>query len=415
MKRNFQYILIALVILIFSLPAFFFFMPSPDYSFTGVHTWVNALDSFFQLEATHQGSISSSWLAENVYSTETPAVQRLLLFYTSLGKLSHLLHIDWLVVYQASRVLLAGIFTLVLFWFIGLFVRQRLLKYFILALSIFSGSLGLAMWPEGNLFLSLYNPPHIAFALILILVILGNFYLWQKNKRGKFGVMAGSIFVLGWVHPYDALSVLFVLLVNGVYLWFQNKDKKLWVVLLVVCAFGAIPLAFHYIWSYRLFASSNFSLDDYPVMLHLLPLYLGLNFILILWAAVSWSISSIKKRTPERHALKFWQKYWFLLLWLISGLLLLLAPWYFSRKLFLGVPIAINILAGILLFRFFLGSWLFKNRRALFLALYLLIASISTLTLLEQDISGLAKKEFPYALPRDIIDSYKAITMPKVD
>ena len=182
MKHTFPLTLSAFVFLLFLFPAIFFMFPPDTHVFSGVHTWMNALDSFFQLEVVHQGTANASWLAENVYSTDTPSVQRFLIFYTLMGKLSHWLGIDWLLFYQLNRAFWAGLFVVVLYWFIGLFVPQSKQKNFILALSLFSGGLGLALWPEGNLFLSLYNPPHMAFSLVLILVVMGNYYQWFNTK-----------------------------------------------------------------------------------------------------------------------------------------------------------------------------------------------------------------------------------------
>jgi len=98
---------------------------------------------------------------------------------------------------------------------------------------------------------------------------------------------------------------------------------------------------------------------------------------------------------------------------------MLFLPFYFRRKLFLGVPIAINILAGVYLLN--IKSLLKKNRPTTnhqqpitnnqqpatwFLVSYFLLASWTTFWLITTDIRGMLKHELPYFISKEVMASY---------
>lgn len=386
-------VLSILLFLLFVFPVYYIFFPSSDFVFTGVHTGLNALDSFFQLEVVQQGAASSSWLAENMYSAELPAVQRFLIFYTALGKLSNLLGLPWIVAYQIVRAIGVLGFVWVLYWFIGLFRPDSKSSLFILVLTLFSGSLWQVYWPEGSVFLSLYNPPHVVFALGLMLLVLGNYL------RRHFALSSLCLFLLGWIHPYDAMALLIVLLFFTIYNCCLNKNFTEFKDYVIWCIGGLLPLIFHFIWSYNQIMPRGISLDDIWMPLWSLPVFLGINFFTAI-AGIRWQTN---KKSESSYDLRL------LYIWFFAGLVMLYLPVYFRRKLFLGVPIALNILAGGLIWdltKCYFSSILLKRARVIFLISYLILASWTTVLLIGHDLSGFYKQEFPYFVSREVMDSY---------
>ncbi|MFC1478606.1 hypothetical protein ACFL57_04030 [Candidatus Margulisiibacteriota bacterium] len=448
-KHLLLFVVILFVVLIFSLPLFLSAVNGTGPAFSGVHTFVNAADSFFQLEVVHQGANSVSWLAENPYSTEGPAVQRFLIFYTLMGKLARWTGLNWLWIYQLNRILWAALFICILFWFIGLFGFRNKTRIYLLLLVLFSGGLGAAIWPEGNLFLSLYNPPHVSFSLCLILIVMGCFKEGTK-ENSEFGirnseldsiksipqsafriphsnntrhsslvthhsiallVASVSLFILGWVHPYDVFALDIILAAACVYLWYRTRENRIFTGLAILLAAGLLPLVFHFYWSYAHFTGHNFVIDDYAVPFYSLPAFLGLNFIVVMllgfWNRITGrdACATVQERTDS-----LFKDYWFLWIWLIVGLAMLFVPFYFRRKLFLGVPIAINLLAGIYIINIFQKPgdkiWL-KRIMPVFVAGYLVLASWGNVGIVSADMRGMLGKQFPYFIAGEKMAAFR--------
>ncbi|MFH1429090.1 MAG: hypothetical protein ABIH39_05025, partial [Candidatus Margulisiibacteriota bacterium] len=247
----------------------------------------------------------------------------------------------------------------------------------------------------------------------------------KLNTRHSMALLfaAVSLFLLGWVHPYDVFALDVVIIAACCYRWYKDREGRIFIGLIILLAAGLLPLIFHFYWSYLQFTGRGFMIDDYPVPFYYLPVFLGLNFILIVIAGL-WSIFllknkdarvSIKESKPASSCMLctiqyILHKYWFLVIWMLAGLAMLFVPFYFRRKLFLGVPIAINLLAGMILIgslKKLVNGGCLRIMPVILLAGYLVLASWGNIAIVGADVREMLGKQFPYFIATEKMEAFR--------
>jgi hypothetical protein len=439
----------------------------PDRVPSGLLSSINAADTLIYLDAMNQGA-SGRWLAENLYSTERPAAQHPFFFYAALGALAHGFHVSITTVYFWNRILWAMVFILTLDWFLAFWIPDAAARAGVLLLSVFSGGFGSLVWPEGNTFISVYTQPHFAASLALMLISMGAFVRSVAATHGNRRYALISIlalFLLGWIHPYDVIIVWAVLLLyactsespplggfRGPGRWSQffcGPALSSCALLAALFLAGALPLSWHFLFSYHTFTKGHYTLDNYGVPLWHLFFYLGPNalFLLVLiftsrphpLACGHLPLPTGERETsleaehpspllgegPRVRAWRaHWQRYRFFWIWLGMAVVLMHLPVYFRRKLFFGAPIAVSVLVGTWLwdliatkFRAPLcesGEEMPEGQRrgigaTFFFLLYVLLASTGTLTVLAHEWTSMRQGNLPYTLPRSLVTECEQI------
>lgn len=206
----------------------------------------------------------------------------------------------------------------IVWWFIGIFVKDEREKLLIFAFIFFSGGLGWLLFPQiitpdmgnpGFLMLSPLRRPHEAISLSFLVLAIGLFWrgtILKKNKDLLLGAFAtfGTVFL----HPHNIMILLTIFGGFAVFRFFINKRLDFIKPLIVL---GIVGVSFYFFIAKDLLKNPAFGGLSGQVQYSANPLFFvlgwGLLFPFILVSLLTKSYSS------ETNFFKLW----FILHWLL--------------------------------------------------------------------------------------------------
>lgn len=355
---------------------------------------LNPLDGNSYLAKMYQGW-RGDWRFTLPYTAQSGNGSYLFLFYLFLGHLARWLNLPLLLVFHIFRILgTAGMLVALYFFFKTTLVEERLyLPAFVLA-SLGSG-LGWLLLPLGAFtadywvaetypFLSAYANPHFVIGLALLLWILAQQALPRRLvlKDGLFIVLAAL--ALSVISPF---GVIIALVISGSWmLLISRRDisgrvhsrANFWQLILAEpflwILIGGLPLSIYDFWIARVDPFlAGWNLQNITSAPALWDTLVSLSPAILFALVGAWAVH----RKPNQGIPS---GYRLLILWAISGLLLLYAPFELQRRFMMGLYIPLAGLAVIGLAS--LAERIQKRMSFLFLLVFLLSLPTNLLVLL---------------------------------
>ncbi len=342
-------------------------------------------------------------LFQDLYTTEPQSRLYFNPAYLTIGLFNYLFKIPVIISWYFFIIISNFFLLFSLYYFIAYFVKkidQRILIFIFLTLGAgFGWLLGIdaadIMLAETTIFQVLFWPFLWSLALgLLVWIFLFAIQSFEENNFNK-SIYAGILLlVLALAHSYDVLMAYTIL---GAYIlfftnFFENFKKIIAIFLpsVFVVIYNLLILIFDPV----LAIHSQVPMWSPPPVNYIAGF--GIIFFLGLWG-----LKIIMKNREK--------KYYFLVLWLILGFLLLYFPVPFQRRLILGLEVPLVIIASRGLFNF---SYKEKipiplSRRIFSYALILLVISFSSLTSLKvykNIYQEIKRGDYPFYLEKEIIE-----------
>jgi hypothetical protein len=240
---------------------------------------------------------------------------------------------------------------------------------------LFSSSADLNL-PESVLFLTLGEPPHFLYSLLLLWGGIVSLYLTSKDSRHQWGFYL-CLALLWWEHPFDAVILGSLAIAT---LW-NLPAKQRWILLAGTLLISLSP-ALYYRALFKLPAYAGWSAQNVmtsPPFLSLLCAFLPLIVLAIP------RVADFKNADPQKK-----RRLAFLLTWLLLQLVLAYIPVSFQRRLIAGVQFPLAVLAARTLNR-----W--KSKIAP--AMVILLVTATNVFVMMQETKALKNKDMPFYLP----------------
>ncbi len=309
---------------------------------------INSQDTYTYvsfIEQSKQGAI----LLENLYMSEEQKPSLLRPSYLVIGKIANVFNLSSILTFHLSRVMLIAIFLPILYYFISIFLRDKLSRLLAFSLILTSSGLGYLLgnlfpdssdlWiPESITFLALGEAPHFILSLILM---LSGFILFLKGiEKAKiiFYVLSSIFFLLlSFEHPFNLFVVGLTVFITIFWL-FKKKGLSLnaaFTSLGIILPVLALGLFYQYSET-RLnpvmesWAAQNSLLSPEPISF-LFGFGLIIPLALIGIERSNWSSKNII----------------LLLSWVGATFSLLYLPFFFQRRFIEGVHLPLSIFAAI--------------------------------------------------------------------
>ncbi|UCG81594.1 MAG: hypothetical protein JSV60_04775, partial [Desulfobacterales bacterium] len=306
MEWRFIAICVLVMMVMTSLPYLFGYLTSPaDKVFMGIVTGTPDIAQYF---AWMKGFTTAN-LIDNHLTPEPSAAVFFNLLWWTLGKLTAILPLSPIVVIQLYRLSSIVIFSVILYWFIGLCMSDRQQRRGAFLVAYFGGGLGWIwvvakytfangklLFPrdlyvvEANTFMSAMSISHFTISAALMILIYGLFVLGCGRRQWRYPLLASLVaLILGWEHAYDLLLVYTVIGIFAFILFL--RDSFSWHLLLypLVIVLVSCWAALYSVYITRVFPVWKAVLAQFenagawtPDPFHLLIL-LGLPFIVSLF------------------------------------------------------------------------------------------------------------------------------------
>lgn len=359
-----RFVIICILVLIVttSLPYLFGYLTSPpDKVFMGI---VSHTPDIAQYLAWLKGFTTAN-LIDNHLTPEPNATVFFNLLWWTLGKLTTILPVSPMMVVQLYRLFSIVFFSVILYWFIGLFLsaqRQRRVAFLV---ACFGGGLGWIwvvakytfangelLFPrdlyvvEANTFMSLLDINHFSFSAALMILTYGLYVLSCERRQWGYLLLASLVaLILGWEHAYDLLLLYAIIGAFSVVLLL--RDGFSWHLVLYPTVIGLVSgwPALYSVYITRAFPVWKAVLAQFdnagawtPDPLHLLIL-LGLPFMVALFALGG--LVPLRKRSYRDL---------FLRVWFVVNLFMVYIPLNFQIHYLNGWQVPIAILATVAFF-----------------------------------------------------------------
>ncbi len=353
-------LLILVVLALTALPYLYAYQNAPsDQQFMGV--MVNIPDHFQYF----------SWMRESqtrilVPNQLTPEDSSPLLFnflWWTLGRVEVLTGIDYAGLYQITRWLAGAFVMAATYFFCGVIFThpaKRWTAFLVATLGTGLGWLlvvekfvrGLAdvsapfalQTSEPNTFLNILAFPHFSIAAGLIAVIFGLVLLGQRSKNLRYAWVAAAVaLLLGVQHAYDMFIIYPVIGLYGLFIWLRDRKFpmylfKLGVIVVLVSMWPALHAYYittaDEVWKGVLAQFGNAGAYTPPP--HLLPILMGIPWLLALWAL---DLRTAWRDRDDTHL--------FILAWFLAHFPLIYLPLDFQIHLLSGWQIVTAVLATI--------------------------------------------------------------------
>jgi len=365
----FIFIVVVLINLLIRGPDLVKYLVMPaDKWYTGQASWFDPWDHNVYFSAIGWGK-RGGLLFPNLYDTQSEKPMFVYTAYTLIGKLTGFLNISNQLSFHLAAVFLTIILTIVIWWFLGVFIKEKKEKIISYVILIFGGGLGWLFFPQLILpdlgqpcftLESAFRRPHEAISLSLFLLAIG--FFWQAATMKKniyFFWGAVSTFLMSLFHPYSLLTLGVV---------FFTKYFS------VLIPFGLSAIAWFLTVGRSLINNPGFSGLLFQVQKSPSPLMAVLGWGVLFPFTLIGLFS--KTKTDEDSFFKTW----FILGWLIIYL-----PFGFQKLLIRGLwfPVVILAVKGM--------SWLAKKFNLNYLPLVMIVIFFTLPTLFYTSIRRLTE------------------------
>jgi hypothetical protein len=381
--------------------------------------WIRTPPGHVWIGTTHNGTDTSvhwSWIVQardgsfflsNLFATEPQSGRFVHLWAWAIGAFSALLHVPYVAVYQASRVVFTFTSVALVYRLAARVTDDVRCRRWATATAVVGGGLGWLVGlagapfatadlvqPEIVTFLALYSSGLFAFSITLFLLVLTGLVEAERTGRDRDAVIAGvAAFLLINVHTYDVVPLaaawaayLIVLAIRSGSLPRRGLRAS------AIAAAIAAPAAL-WMLAYVL-ADPVFRLRAAVETPALSPGHYLLGFGLLLPLAALGAQHESAKRPMVA----------FLITWAAVQLALAYMPTSMQRKLLMGVHVPIALLAGLGLARVGASRWGWAAAAAL-----LVVASLGNVYFVARDLDVLAQRggdlsNFRTYVPRDVVE-----------
>ncbi len=382
--------------------------------------WTNDLNARDQytyiawMEQSARGGI----LTMNPFTTEPHGALLFRPFLLLGGWLSRLPGLTPVGTWQLLRFLAGTALLLLLYRWIALHLPGRFDRFAAYLTTALSSGLGWLvsshvptssdLWiPESITFLSIYQSPHFAVSLALMLIIFIRFHL-ALLQRSTRAALPGAIaaFFLALIHPFDMVTVLALLGAwTALLAWRAPPLRTVAFRAGTMTALFIAPVALWQVYLlghepvYQLWTKSIHGASPHPLS------YIAGFGLLLPLAFVG--IGSLRRRAIEREGSAPFLA--MPLLWIAISALLVYGPFDFQRRLIQGVHIPLSLLAACGIsailnrLKFFHPPW----KRGAALAPAILLLAGSNIDRLRSDVESYAGGGAPYYLNAEYFEAFR--------
>lgn len=394
MKVRKLLVAVVIILLITNIPyAIGWIMQGSDYVFGGF--LLNPVDGNTYLAKMNQGA-SGSWLFTLPYTVQAGKGVFLFEFYLFLGHLSAWTGLSQIVVFHLARII-SQIFLIVALYQFCLQItdgkRELAERSFFLALlgsgfgwlGLIFGLLTIDLWvPEAYPFLSMYAAPHFSLGLACLLSILTLFLRESSWIINAQAVIYGAI--LGLVMPFGIVIVFIIMFAVVVWEWIQAKYLDFMNLFSSMILGGPLILIQYWqtIQNPILMKWNEQNITPSPALWDLILSFSPAVVLACFGLAAIW-----KDRKKKNAKL--------LIVWIISGLLLIYLPISLQRRFIFGlfIPSAVLAVYGI-------HSWLNSPAKRKWVWITALMITLPTnLLVLLIGLYGVQSHDPLYFLSRD--------------
>jgi hypothetical protein len=306
----------------------------------------------------------------NLYDTQSKKPMFVYTAYVLIGKLTKILNISNSLSFHLAAVFFSFVLGIIIWWFLGIFIKEKKEKIVIYILLIFGGGLGWLFFPQlvlpdlgqpGFILESAFRRPHEAISSSVFLLTIG--FFWQGiNKKDKKLLIMGAVsaFLMSFFHPYTLLTLVIIFFTWASFYWFKNSDTKYFSILIYLGLSGTVWLI---IIGKSLIENPGFSGLMLQVQKSPAPLLVVLGWGILF----PFTLMSLFNKTDNKEDN-------FLKIWFIFGWLIIYLPFGFQRLLIRGLWFPVVILAVKSL------SWLAKKFSLNYISLAVIIIIFSSPT-----------------------------------
>jgi hypothetical protein len=347
---------------------------------------VNPIDGFSYLAKMRQG-MGGSWLFHLPYAADPGAGALLFVYYLLLGHFERILGAPSEIVYHAAR--LAG--TSAMLGAAYLFYRTTLAEVrgraWAMALTLFGSGLGwigvgvgrlpIDLWvPEAIPFFSAFANAHFPLAAAAMLTAMTVICATDLRRAFRWGGAGLAGLVLALVQPFAVLPVAAVGIVWGIWIRLRppadtpaNEVPRQQLVAALVFLAASLPWLAYDVWVTNVQpALAAWSVQNQTPTPPPLDVLLGYGVVLALAIA---SLFVVRPQTRSNGRL--------LVAWLLTGLVLVFAPFGLQRRMLLGIFFPMAALAG-LVFAWLVSAGKWRRWLAYFLFVLCLPSNLVVIT-----------------------------------
>lgn len=211
-------------------------------------SWFDAWDTNFQVADIRWGE-RAGILAQNTYTTIPHHSELIYQFYTSLGIVNRLFHLDPYILFHVGSIFSSTILLLVCYWVIGVFVKDRLVRYCSFIIVVFGGGFGWLgrLYSSADVTVAGFTMTNAlergsdAISTTLLLATFTLLYLYSKTEKQKYiwYAVIASFFSITLHPPFAAMYVLLGIIL-AIYQW--HRKKKMRIILFPIIHFMSFGL-----------------------------------------------------------------------------------------------------------------------------------------------------------------------------
>lgn len=351
-------------------PDFIKYLTKPaDKSYNGQVSWFDPWDQNVYFSAIGWGK-RGGLVFPNLYDTQSKKPMFVYTVYVLIGKLAGSLNISNVLSFHLAEVFFSFILGIVIWWFLGIFIKDKREKIIIYIILIFGGGLGWLFFPQlvlpdlgqpGFILESAFRRPHEAISSGFFLLAIGLFWQGIKIKKNKLLIFgAVSVFLMSFFHPYILLTLVVIFSAWTGFYFLTNNSIKFFPIL--VCL-GLSGIIWFLTIGKSLIENPGFSGLMLQVQKSPTPLLVILGWGILFPIVLIGLFSKINNDEDK-----------FFKIWFIFGWIILYLPFGFQKLLIRGLwfPVVILAIKGV--------SWLVKkfNLNYISLAFIIIIFCIPT-------------------------------------
>lgn len=359
----------------------------PGYSYTGIRS-MNASDFNVNAAWVKQAQ-SGNLLFENPFTSNPQKPFLIRPFYVAISLPFQFLRFNPAIILHIWRIIFSIILLIALFPIIRIFEETPSRVNIAFLLIAFTSGLGYffrhtvpgssdLQIPEAFLFLTLGEPPHFQYSLLLLWSGITAIYLYSQNHRSGLWIFLICLELLWWDHPFDA----FTLIAIGLFaLSFLDRWRKKGLLLILILVISLPPIFYYFSLSKLPYAqgAAQQNLMPSPGIPAILTAFLPLLLLASAGAIYQYKI-------PERRRIVI-----FLVGWSILHFVMAYLPVPFQRRLLSGVQLPLSILAAFALKE--------KIRKPVFIGLILIFLTCTNFYVMKTQLNELRSRGMPFYLP----------------
>ncbi len=309
---------------------------------------VNEGDYFVYLSFIEQGR--DNVFIKNLYDYQADQATLFNPLWFSVGQVAKFS--SNIIAYHSFRLLFTLAFIAMLWWWLKKIFENYKKRILALATILFANGLGVLflsfrpntgvspvnLWvSESNTFLNLYQGPLFSLSQALILLVFALFISAYKKSLNKLIPIYFLISLFLFIsHPYELVIINFPLTVWVLIEFWQKRNKKIFYYLFWLYLSSLIG-GLYYLWLFQDPSMARYREQNIVSSGNILEYFFGFGLVTIFSFIGAWL--AIKKRWIKNTYLKF------LLVWALSGWLMVYLPLSFNRRLSNGWHIPLVILS----------------------------------------------------------------------